>query len=85
MPNFEFGVCLLLRAVGGNGTLENKFGIVGKNFGNVGKMFSLFKIEVIHTTVSIIFVVSTNTLWERGSYQIRLKLKVLGDWGNWGN
>jgi hypothetical protein len=59
-----------------------QFRVAGKKFGNVEKKNFLFKIEVIHTTVLIIFVVPTNTLWERRNYQIRFKLEVWGDWEN---
>ena len=60
MPNFEFGVLPTV--------------CFGGSYGTLGKKISPFKIEVVHTTVSIIFVVPTNIFWERRSYQIRLKL-----------
>ena len=66
MPNFEFGVSPTV-------CLGGSYDTLGKNLG-LRKKFSLFKIEVIPTTVSIILVVPTNIFWERASYQIRLKL-----------
>jgi hypothetical protein len=55
----------------------------GEKIWQCGKKNSSSKLKsYIHTTVLIIFVAPTNTLWERRNYQIRLKLKVWGDWEN---